>query len=96
MSIHLFSEHPVVEELMDTMTQFQSPELPLLHPTIGPPMVDIRSLHRRTGNYAYDPGLGETGICRSAITYVDGDNGILLYRGYPIEELVESCSYLEI
>ena len=40
--------------------------------------------------------MGETGICRSAITYVDGDNGVLLYRGYPIEELVESCSYLEI
>ena len=81
---------------MDTMTQFHPPEVPLLHPTIGAPMVDIPSLHRKSGFYAYDPGLGETGICRSAITYVDGDNGILLYRGYPIEELVESCSYLEI
>jgi citrate synthase len=78
---------------MDRMTQF---EWPLLHPTLGPPMIDIRGVHQRTGNCAYDPGLGETGICRSAITYVDGDNGVLLYRGYPIEELVESCSYLEI
>jgi citrate synthase len=86
----------MVEEPMDTMTQFQPPELPLLHPTLGPPMIDIRGLHRSSGNYAYDPGLGGTGICRSAITYVDGDNGVLLYRGYPIEELVESCSYLEI
>jgi citrate synthase len=78
---------------MDRMTQF---EWPLLHPSLGPPMIDIRSVHRSTGNFAYDPGLGETGICRSAITYVDGDNGVLLYRGYPIEALVESCSYLEI
>jgi citrate synthase len=86
----------MVEEPMDTMTQFQPPELPLLHPTLGPPMIDIRGLHRSSGNYAYDPGLGGTGICRSAITYVDGDNGVLLYRGYPIEALVEGCSYLEI
>ena len=81
---------------MDTMTTLQSPELPLLYPTIGPPMVDLRGLHQKAGRCAYDPGLGETGICRSTITYVDGDNGILLYRGYPIDTLVESCSYLEI
>src|ERR1700736_1104866 len=72
------------------------PELPLLPPTIGPPMADIRGLYREAGCYAYDPALGETGICRSSITYVDGDNGILLYRGYPIAGLVERCSYLEI
>src|SRR6516162_744312 len=72
------------------------PELPLLRPTIGPPMVDVRGLYKEAGCLAYDPALGETGICRSTITYVDGDNGILLYRGYPISELVESCGYLEI
>jgi citrate synthase len=72
------------------------PELPLLHPTIGPPMVDVRDLYKDVGYFAYDPALGETGICRSTITYVDGDNGVLLYRGYPIAELVEQCSYLEI
>jgi citrate synthase len=71
-------------------------ELPLLRPTIGPPMVDVRGLYTAAGCLAYDPALGETGICHSAITYVDGDNGILLYRGYPIADLVESCSYLEI
>src|SRR3984893_3645869 len=70
--------------------------LPMLQPTIGPPLADIRGLYREAGCYAYDPGLGETGICRSTITYVDGDNGVLLYRGYPIAELVEQCSYLEI
>ena len=58
---------------------------------IGSPMVDVRELYKETGTCAYDPGLGETGICRSAITYVDGDNGVLLYRGYPIDALVEHC-----
>ncbi len=72
------------------------PEMPILQPTIGPAMADIRGLYRETGCFAYDPALGETGICRSAITYVDGDDGILLYRGYPIADLVEGCSYLEI
>jgi citrate synthase len=72
------------------------PELPLLHPTIGAPMVDVRDLYKQVGYLTYDPALGETGICRSTITYVDGDNGVLLYRGYPIAELVEQCSYLEI
>src|SRR5690242_16194267 len=70
--------------------------LPTLRPTIGPPMADIRGLHREAGCYTYDPALGETGICRSAITYVDGDEGVLLYRGYPIADLVERCNYLEI
>ncbi len=68
----------------------------MLQPTIGPPSADIRGLYRETGCYAYDPALGSTGICRSAITYVDGDKGVLLYRGYPIADLVERCSYLEI
>jgi citrate synthase len=71
-------------------------ELPLLHPSIGAPMIDVRRLHQEAGCLVYDPALGETGICRSRITYVDGDNGILLYRGYPIAALVEHCSYLEI
>jgi citrate synthase len=70
--------------------------LPVLQPTIGPPVADIRRLYRDAGSYAYDPALGETAICRSAIAYVDGDNGVLLYRGYPIADLVERCSYLEI
>jgi citrate synthase len=68
----------------------------MMRPTIGPPMADIRGLYQEAGYYVYDPALGETGICRSTITYVDGDNGILLYRGYPIADLVESCSYLEV
>jgi citrate synthase len=70
--------------------------LPLLQPALGPAMVDTRRLREETGYWTYDPAFGETGACRSAITYVDGDNGILLYRGYPIAELVESCDYLEV
>jgi citrate synthase len=72
------------------------PKLPLLRPTIGAPMVDVRRLSKEAGCLTYDPALGETGICRSMITYVDGDNGILLYRGYPIADVVERCSYLEV
>jgi citrate synthase len=71
-------------------------ELPLLRPTIGPAMVDLRRLYQDTGCYAYDPALHEIGVCRSTITFVDADEGILLYRGYPIDALVESCGYLEI
>jgi citrate synthase len=71
-------------------------ELPLIEPTLGPTMIDTRHLREKTGLWAYDPSFGETGACRSAITYVDGDNGVLLYRGYPIDQLVEQCDYLEI
>src|SRR5437879_8649472 len=74
----------------------QRAELPLLEPTLGPPMIDTRRLREETGCWAYDPSFGETGACRSAITYVDGDNGVLLYRGYPIDQLVERCDYLDV
>jgi citrate synthase len=74
----------------------QRAELPLLQPTLGPPMIDTRRLREETGCWAYDPSFGQTGACRSAITYVDGDEGVLLYRGYPIDQLVERSDYLEI
>lgn len=70
--------------------------LPLLRPALGPQMIDIRRLREEAGLWAYDPAFGATGACRSAITYVDGDNGLLFYRGYPIEELVARCDYLEV
>ncbi len=72
------------------------PELPLLPATLGPAAVAIGGLRAKAGVHTYDPGLGETAICRSAITYVDGDNGVLLYRGYPIDALVEGADYLDI
>jgi citrate synthase len=72
------------------------PELPLLDAALGPPAVAIGGLYAKAGLCTYDPGLGTTAICRSAITYVDGENGVLLYRGYPIDALVEGSDYLEI
>src|SRR6187431_769946 len=71
-------------------------ELPVLAPTLGPEMIDVRELHKATGRYTFDPGLTATGVCRSAITFVDGDTGVLLYRGYPIDQLVEGCDFLEV
>ncbi|HEX9628188.1 MAG TPA: citrate synthase [Acidiferrobacterales bacterium] len=69
--------------------------LPVLEGTLGPAAVDIQTLYARNGILAFDPGFRSTASCRSAITYVDGDNGVLLYRGYPIEELAAASNYLE-
>ncbi|MEK9684243.1 MAG: citrate synthase [Rhodospirillaceae bacterium] len=69
---------------------------PVLTGTDGPPVIDIRRLHSELGYFTYDPGFIATGSCESEITFIDGDNGILLHRGYPIEQLVESCNYLEV
>jgi citrate synthase len=73
-----------------------SVDLPLMAGTIGPDVVDIRSLYSKTGKFTYDPGFMSTASCKSAITYIDGDNGVLLYRGYPIEQLAEKCDFLEV
>jgi len=70
--------------------------LPLISPTHGPDVADVRSLHKDTGLFTYDPGFASTASCKSAITFIDGDEGILLYRGYPIEQLAEHSSYLEV
>src|SRR5262249_7904699 len=70
--------------------------LPILHAALGDDMIDVRGLRKATGRYAFDPGLTSTGICRSAITFVDGDNGLLLYRGYPIDQLVAHSNFLEV
>lgn len=69
-------------------------ELPVYQPDLGQPVIDIRKLSS-VGYFSYDPGFLSTAACESKITYVDGDNGILLYRGYPIEQLAENSNYLE-
>ena len=61
--------------------------LPVLGGTIGPDVLDIRKLYGETGMFTFDPGYGATGSCLSGLTYIDGDEGVLLHRGYPIEEL---------
>ena len=72
-----------------------SVELPVYRGSVGPDVIDIRKLYAQTGMFTYDPGFMSTGSCQSAITYIDGDKGELLYRGYPIEQLAENCDYLE-
>jgi len=71
-------------------------EVPVYGGTIGPDVVDIRSLYGKTGMFTYDPGFLSTAACASKITYIDGDAGVLLYRGYPIEQLAVSCDFLEV
>jgi citrate synthase len=71
-------------------------EFPRFSGTIGPDVADIRSLFGKTGMFTYDPGFLSTASCRSSITYIDGDQGVLLYRGYPIEQLAVQCDFLEV
>ncbi len=70
-------------------------ELPVLSGTLGADVIDIRGLGKH-GVYTYDPGFMATAACNSAITYIDGDAGVLLHRGYPIEQLAEHCDFLEV
>ncbi|RMD68515.1 MAG: citrate synthase [Gammaproteobacteria bacterium] len=70
-------------------------ELPIVEGTLGPKAVDVTTLYRDTGMFTYDPGYQSTASCKSAITFIDGEKGILLYRGYPIEQLAEHSTYLE-
>jgi citrate synthase len=70
-------------------------DLPVRHGTIGPSVIDVSSLYKETGAFTYDPGFTSTASCDSHITYIDGDKGELLYRGYPIEELAEQGNFLE-
>lgn len=70
--------------------------MPLMTGTEGPSVIDIRSLYAETGHFTYDPGFIATASCESKITYIDGDEGILLHRGYPIEQLAENSSFLEV
>jgi len=71
-------------------------DFPVYGGTIGPDVVDIRALYNKTGMFTYDPGFLSTASCSSNITYIDGDAGILLYRGYPIEQLAVHCDFLEV
>lgn len=73
----------------------QASKFPVISGTLGPDGVDFRKLTAATGVFSFDPGFGETASCTSAITFIDGDRGVLLHRGYPIEQLAESASYIE-
>jgi citrate synthase len=71
-------------------------EYPLLSGSVGPDVIDIRKLYAKTGAFTYDPGFTSTASCESALTYIDGDAGVLLHRGYPIGQLAEHSSFMEV
>src|SRR4051794_33204058 len=71
-------------------------DYPVLDGTVGPEVVDIRKLYAQTGMFTYDPGFTSTASCESAITYIDGEKGVLLHRGYPIDQQAENSSFMEV
>jgi citrate synthase len=71
-------------------------ESPILSGSVGPDVIDISKFYSQSGRFTFDPGFTSTASCASKITYIDGDAGILLYRGYPIEQLAEQCTFLEV
>ena len=91
---------------LGTMTQAKEPakltvggktvDLPVYKGAVGPDVIDIRSLYASTGHFTYDPGFTSTASCSSAITFIDGDEGVLLYRGYPIDQLAKNSDFLEV
>ncbi|MFN8917717.1 MAG: citrate synthase [Burkholderiales bacterium] len=92
MTIATPSEHKATLNFTDGTPSI---DLPLYKGSIGPDVIDIRKLYGATGKFTYDPGFLSTASCNSSITYIDGDKGELLYRGYPIEQLATQCDYLE-
>lgn len=74
----------------------RSVELPVVQGTLGAPTLNIGKLYKETGYFTFDPGFTATASCQSAVTYIDGDEGVLLYRGYPIEQLAKQSSFLEV
>ncbi|MDP1906977.1 MAG: citrate/2-methylcitrate synthase, partial [Hyphomicrobium sp.] len=79
----------------DLSLEGKSTKLPVRSGTLGPDVIDVGKLYRDTGCFTYDPGFTSTANCMSQITYIDGDAGVLLYRGYPIDQLAEQSSFLE-
>ena len=82
-------------ELVDRATD-RKVSLSVRPGTIGPSVVDIAPLNRELGSFTYDPGFGVTASTESRITYIDGDAGVLLYRGYPVEQLAEKSTFTEV
>jgi len=71
-------------------------KLPVINGTMGPSVIDVRKLYAETGHFTYDPGFTSTGSCESALTFIDGDVGVLLHRGYSIEDLAENSDFLDV
>src|ERR1051325_630983 len=79
-----------------TLGQGNSHGFPVRQGSVGPDVIDIRKLYAQTGAFTYDPGFTSTAACESPITYIDGDEGILLHRGYPIDQLAEHSTFMEV
>ena len=89
-----YTRPPQVEEATIRLGGVQR-DLPIRHGTLGPDVIDITTLYQDTGHFTYDPGFTSTASCELKITFIDGDKGILLYRGYPIDQLAENGTFLE-
>jgi citrate synthase len=95
MNVH--DKAPTTEELTAELTlEGKSTKMPVRSGTLGPDVIDVGKLYRDTGCFTYDPGFTSTANCMSRITYIDGDAGVLLYRGYPIDQLAEQSNFLEV
>jgi citrate synthase len=87
---------PAAEEVAAELSlDGKTTKMPVRSGTLGPNVIDVGRLYRDTGCFTYDPGFTSTANCVSRITYIDGDNGVLLYRGYPIDQLAEQSNFLE-
>ncbi|MEO5773118.1 MAG: citrate synthase [Sphingomicrobium sp.] len=86
----------MTDQKMTIKTDSLERTYPVLPGTVGPAVVDIRKLYPETGMFTYDPGFTSTAACQSAITYIDGEEGVLLHRGYPIDQLAEQSSFMEV
>ncbi|MSR14818.1 MAG: citrate (Si)-synthase [Gammaproteobacteria bacterium] len=87
------NSHPAGKARLETVGGAH--EFPIMAGTVGPSVIDISKLYAETGQFTYDPGFTSTASCESKITYIDGDAGVLLYRGYPIDQLAEKSNFLE-
>ena len=86
----------MTEQTVKLATSGGDHAFPLLPGSVGPDVIDIRKLYAQTGDFTYDPGFTSTAACQSAITYIDGDQGVLLHRGYPIDQLAEQSNFMEV
>jgi citrate synthase len=82
-------------EKIKLLVKDKSYDLSMHEGTIGPEVIDISNLYSESGNFTYDPGFTSTASCKSKITFIDGEEGILLYRGYPIDQIAEKGNFLE-
>ena len=86
---------PGISTVAKLMLEGKACDMPVRSGTVGPDVIDVAKLYKDTGCFTYDPGFTSTANCVSRITYIDGDAGILLYRGYPIDQLAQDASFLE-